>query len=173
MKRHRRRRANRAHKKKVEIARFVVKLTIAAIKSHIAAKAMQSFSERVKDAKFPSGGVIGSVKDCQEYEVTEGSEHVIARAKLMHERNIKALEILNNSLKNNKKMIVKKSESISSSSGIGFWGLLQIVFITLKLTGYIKWSWWYVLLPSYGTGVLVVILLLFAFIYNYIREELL
>lgn len=59
---------------------------------------MQSFSERVKDAKFPSGCVVGSVKDCKEYEVTEGSEHVIARAKLMHEHSIKALEILNNSL---------------------------------------------------------------------------
>ena len=35
----------------------------------------------------------------------------------------------------------------SSSSGIGFLGLLTIVFITLKLTGFISWSWWWVLSP--------------------------
>lgn len=39
----------------------------------------------------------------------------------------------------------------SSSSvryeGLGFPGLLAIVFITLKLTGYITWSWWWVLSP--------------------------
>lgn len=37
--------------------------------------------------------------------------------------------------------------SSSSSGGIGFVGLLTIVFITLKLTGYIAWSWWWVLSP--------------------------
>ena len=31
--------------------------------------------------------------------------------------------------------------------GIGFVGLLTIVFITLKLTGVITWSWWLVFLP--------------------------
>lgn len=33
------------------------------------------------------------------------------------------------------------------SEGIGFLGLLAIVFITLKLVGYINWSWWMVLAP--------------------------
>ncbi len=33
------------------------------------------------------------------------------------------------------------SES-SSNGGIGFVGLLTILFIGLKLTGYINWSWW-------------------------------
>lgn len=37
--------------------------------------------------------------------------------------------------------------SSSSSGGIGFIGLLTIVFITLKLTNYIDWSWWWVLSP--------------------------
>lgn len=31
--------------------------------------------------------------------------------------------------------------------GIGFVGLLTIVFITLKLTRVIAWSWWWVLSP--------------------------
>ena len=37
--------------------------------------------------------------------------------------------------------------SSSSSSGIGFGGLLAILFIALKLTGVITWSWWWVLSP--------------------------
>jgi hypothetical protein len=38
----------------------------------------------------------------------------------------------------------------SSSSGIGVLGLLGVVFVTLKLTGYIDWSWWYVTMPFWG-----------------------
>lgn len=37
--------------------------------------------------------------------------------------------------------------SSSSSGGIGFCGLLGIVFITLKLTGFISWPWPWVLSP--------------------------
>jgi hypothetical protein len=47
----------------------------------------------------------------------------------------------------------------SSSSGIGFVGLLTIVFITLKLIGKINWSWWWVLSPIWiATGVVLGIL---------------
>tara|TARA_R110000868_G_scaffold24475_1_gene96574 strand:- start:237 stop:428 length:192 start_codon:yes stop_codon:yes gene_type:complete len=35
----------------------------------------------------------------------------------------------------------------SSSSGISFMGMLTILFIALKLTNYIDWSWWWVLSP--------------------------
>ncbi|MGS1076662.1 hypothetical protein [Pseudoxanthomonas beigongshangi] len=35
----------------------------------------------------------------------------------------------------------------SGGGGIGFCGLLTIVFITLKLLGVIAWSWWWVLSP--------------------------
>ena len=34
-----------------------------------------------------------------------------------------------------------------SGGGIGFLGLLTVVFITLKLIGTIAWSWWWVLAP--------------------------
>ena len=34
-----------------------------------------------------------------------------------------------------------------SSGGIGFVGALTILFVALKLTGYIAWSWWWVLSP--------------------------
>lgn len=34
-----------------------------------------------------------------------------------------------------------------SSGGVGFFGLLAIVFIVLKLCKVIAWSWWLVLSP--------------------------
>lgn len=43
--------------------------------------------------------------------------------------------------------MANSTNSSSSSSGITFIGLLTIVFITLKLTGHIAWSWWWVLSP--------------------------
>jgi hypothetical protein len=39
--------------------------------------------------------------------------------------------------------------SSSSSGGIGFVGLLTLLFIALKLTNYIDWSWWWVLSPMW------------------------
>lgn len=56
---------------------------------------------------------------------------------------------------------VSKSSSSSSSGGIGFCGLLAIVFITLKLTGYIAWSWWWVLSPLWIPFALIAVVLLF------------
>lgn len=35
----------------------------------------------------------------------------------------------------------------NSKGGIGFFGLLTIVFIVLKLLDVISWSWWWVLSP--------------------------
>jgi hypothetical protein len=50
------------------------------------------------------------------------------------------------------------SSSSSSSGGIGFGGLLAVVFITLKLTDYIDWSWWWVLSPIWIPIVLVLVI---------------
>ena len=52
------------------------------------------------------------------------------------------------------------NEKNSSSGGIGFFGLLTIVFIVLKLTNVINWSWWLVLLPAYGGLILLGIFLI-------------
>ena len=49
--------------------------------------------------------------------------------------------------------------STQSSGGIGFAGLLTIVFIVLKLTGVIAWSWLWVLSPiwiSFAIALLVI-----------------
>ena len=34
-----------------------------------------------------------------------------------------------------------------SSHGLSFLGALTVLFVALKLTGYINWSWWWVLAP--------------------------
>lgn len=39
--------------------------------------------------------------------------------------------------------------SKASSGGIGFAGLLSVLFIGLKLTNHIDWSWWWVLSPMW------------------------
>jgi uncharacterized membrane protein YqjE len=56
------------------------------------------------------------------------------------------------------------SQSTSSSSGIGFCGLLTIVFITLKLLHVIAWSWWLVWLPVYGPAAFFAAFMLALFI---------
>ncbi|WP_099192191.1 hypothetical protein [Tepidibacter mesophilus] len=38
-------------------------------------------------------------------------------------------------------------ENAGSSNGVGFVGLLQLLFITLKLLNKISWSWLWVLSP--------------------------
>jgi hypothetical protein len=35
----------------------------------------------------------------------------------------------------------------AQNGGVGFLGLLTILFIALKLTNHIDWSWWWVLSP--------------------------
>lgn len=54
------------------------------------------------------------------------------------------------------------ASSSSSSSGVGFTGLLTILFIALKLTGYVTWSWWWVLSPIWITLLAVVALVVLA-----------
>jgi hypothetical protein len=53
-----------------------------------------------------------------------------------------------------------------------FLSVLTLIFITLKLTGYIAWSWWWVLLPLWiGPAVLIVlfvILLILSVIVDYL-----
>lgn len=43
-------------------------------------------------------------------------------------------------------------ENINNTSrgGVGFFGLLFITFLVLKLTNVIDWSWWWVSAPLWG-----------------------
>lgn len=52
----------------------------------------------------------------------------------------------------------------SSSSSIGFFSLLTIVFIVLKLCGIITWSWWWILSPIWGPAALFIICILIFYI---------
>ena len=52
-----------------------------------------------------------------------------------------------------------------SVGGVGFTGLLTIVFIALKLCGVINWSWVWVLSPIWIAAILIVLLVLLAWIF--------
>ena len=54
--------------------------------------------------------------------------------------------------------------SSSASSGIGFTGLLTIVFIVLKLLGKIDWSWVWVLSPLWISALLVALIIIIIFL---------
>lgn len=47
---------------------------------------------------------------------------------------------------------------------MGLFGWLGILFIALKLTGFINWSWWLVLLPIYGVYAVITVLFLIAYV---------
>lgn len=50
---------------------------------------------------------------------------------------------------------------MNNSGGIGFIGLLTIIFIVLKLVGTITWSWWWVLSPLWLMTVILLGLFIF------------
>jgi hypothetical protein len=56
------------------------------------------------------------------------------------------------------------SNNNNSSSGLGLGMILFLIFMTLKLTGYITWSWWYVTLPLYGPILAIILLVLITLI---------
>ena len=67
-------------------------------------------------------------------------------------------------------MSSKNSSSSSSSGGIGFAGLLTIVFIALKLLGKITWSWWWVLSPIWASFILFIFIALVVLVIFVITE---
>jgi len=59
--------------------------------------------------------------------------------------------------------------SDTKSGGIGFFGVLTIVFIVLKLLGKIDWSWKWVLAPLWGSilaGIIICILVFIGYVYG-------
>ncbi len=51
-----------------------------------------------------------------------------------------------------------RSDNGNSAGGIGFFGVLFIVFLVLKLTGVIGWSWWWVTSPLWVGTILFIAL---------------
>lgn len=58
------------------------------------------------------------------------------------------------------------SDNKTVSGGMGFAGWLTILFIALRLTGYINWSWWWVLSPIWISfsivGIIILVILIVA-----------
>lgn len=61
-------------------------------------------------------------------------------------------------------------KTTTSSGGIGFAGMLTILFIGLKLCGVIAWTWWWVLSPIWISALLVVAILVIALIFILIAK---
>ena len=58
-----------------------------------------------------------------------------------------------------------RNNGASAAGGIGFCGLLAIAFIVLKLTGFIEWSWLWVLAPlwipaAFALAVITIVLVI-------------
>jgi hypothetical protein len=54
---------------------------------------------------------------------------------------------------------MSERSSSSASGGIGVFGLLGVLFVGLKLTGVIDWSWWWVTAPFWGSLALALLLI--------------
>lgn len=64
------------------------------------------------------------------------------------------------------------SNKTNSSSGIGLGTILFVVFLVLKLTGNINWSWWWVTAPLWIPVVLVGAVLLLIFLFAIIDKTI-
>lgn len=65
---------------------------------------------------------------------------------------------------------IRETENSNSYRGIGFFGLLQVVFIALKVAKVIDWSWWLVFIPTWiHLGIIILLTIILAIIY-FIRQ---
>lgn len=54
------------------------------------------------------------------------------------------------------------SDQNTRAGGVGFGGLLTLLFIGLKLGGVINWSWWWVLSPIWISVLIAVVVVIIA-----------
>jgi len=64
-------------------------------------------------------------------------------------------------------MIIQSLIIVLLRGGVGFCGLLTIVFVTLKLLGKIDWAWGWVLAPLW-IPVAIAIIVIFVFLIVYL-----
>lgn len=65
---------------------------------------------------------------------------------------------------------MSNNNSTVTSGGVGLFGLLGVLFIGLKLTDNIDWSWWLVLLPFYWIVPTILFFALGMFVVSSIAE---
>lgn len=61
-------------------------------------------------------------------------------------------------------------EDNSSKGSIGVLGLLGVLFVGLKLTHYIDWSWWWVTAPFWGGLAFVAVIFIVVFLFLLLKE---
>ena len=61
--------------------------------------------------------------------------------------------------------MTEKTSSTNFGVSLGFLEFLTLIFITLKLTDYIDWSWWWVLAPLWGQVLIFIVAFIFVVIY--------
>jgi len=76
-----------------------------------------------------------------------------------------------NAIKQTRFSNTSNTMSSSSSSGISFPGALTVLFVGLKLTNVITWSWWWVLSPIWISLSLAVVVIAIAVIIAIIAES--
>jgi hypothetical protein len=69
-----------------------------------------------------------------------------------------------NAIKQTRFSNTSNTMSSSSSSGISFPGALTVLFVGLKLTNVITWSWWWVLSPIWISLSIAVVVIAIAII---------
>lgn len=62
-------------------------------------------------------------------------------------------------------------QNSNSQNGVGFTGLLTIVFVVLKLCKVITWSWWWVVSPLWISALLVILVLFIVLIFSVITSK--
>jgi len=60
----------------------------------------------------------------------------------------------------------------NSSDGVGFLGLMFLIFMTLKLMGYINWSWWWVSAPLWVPFIIVLTIILIFLLIEFLKKIL-
>ena len=56
-------------------------------------------------------------------------------------------------------MAYRNEKSVTVMGGIGFLDALFLVFLVLKLTKVIDWSWWWITAPLWGQVALLIVIL--------------
>lgn len=63
------------------------------------------------------------------------------------------------------------SAEVNNGNSVGLGGLLFLLFLGLKLTGYIDWSWWWVTAPLWAPLVLAGVIFMIFLTVQLIRES--
>lgn len=59
----------------------------------------------------------------------------------------------------------------ASCGGVGFLTLLGLLFIGLKLAGFVDWAWWVVLAPIWGQLALIALLFVALVIAKLVKDD--